>query len=212
MKVGNFFKNILVYEPPLEKEPFDLETESSNIIYDIRKEPEKKSDIQVSADIKENLDLIKERFSFPKNGDVVLRELILPGRVSAFLIFYDGMTDSALIDASLVKPLFELPLLSNSKKYDSDAVFEGLIIHSQVKRSKEIDTIIDDINFGNCALFIDGIDEAFSIDVKNWPHRSVEKPENEQSIYGPQEAFAEMLRGNSAQVRKFLKTEKLICC
>ena len=40
--------------------------------------------------------------------------------------------------------------------------------------------------------------------------RSIGKPENEQSIYGPQEAFAEMLRNNTALVRKIIKSEKLI--
>lgn len=211
MKIGNIFKNILVYEPPLEKKSFDLEEDNSNIIYDIREEDSSNNEEFVSSDIDENLNLIKERFSVPKNGDVVIRELILPGDVRAFLVFYDGMVDSALIDTSIVKPLFELPLFSGSEKYDGSAVFEGLIVHSQIKRSKNIGTIIDDINFGNCALFIDGINEAYSADVKNWPHRTVQKAENEQSIYGPQEAFADMLRGNSAQVRKFLKTEKLIC-
>lgn len=211
MKIGNLFKNILVFEPPLEKESFDLEAETSNIIYDIRNEEEEEPIKQVSCDIEENLDLIKKRFSFPKNGDVVIRELLLPGEVKAFLVFYDGMVDSALIDTALVKPLFELPLFSGAENYDNNGVFQSLIVHCQVKRSKDMNSVIDDINFGNCALFIDGISESFSCDVKNWPHRSVEKAENEQSIYGPQEAFAEMLRGNSAQVRKFLKTEKLIC-
>lgn len=211
MKIGNFFKNILVYEPPLDKESFDLETETSNIIYDIRCENKEQPAKKVSPNINENLNLIKERFSYPKNADVIIRKLLLPGEVDAFLVFYDGMVNSQLIDSSLVNPLLELSLISDNKKYDSDEVFESLIVHSQIKRSKDFDKIIDDINFGNCALFIDGIADAFSVDVKNWPHRTVQKPENEQSIYGPQEAFAEMLRGNSAQVRKFLKTEKLIC-
>lgn len=211
MKIGNFFKNILVYEPPLDKESFDLETETSNIIYDIRCENKKQPAKKVSSNINENLNLIKERFSYPKNADVIIRKLLLPGEVDAFLVFYDGMVNSQLIDSSLVNPLLELSLISDNKKYDSDEVFESLIVHSQIKRSKDFDKIVDDINFGNCALFIDGIADAFSVDVKNWPHRTVQKPENEQSIYGPQEAFAEMLRGNSAQVRKFLKTEKLIC-
>ena len=62
MKIGNLFKNILVFEPPLEKESFDLEAETSNIIYDIRNEEEEEPIKQVSCDIEENLDLIKKRF------------------------------------------------------------------------------------------------------------------------------------------------------
>ena len=155
MNIGNFFKNVLVYKPPLEKKSFDLEEETSNIIYDVRCEAEKKPTAQVSSDINENLALIKERFSFPKNSDVIIRKLLLPGKVDAFLVFYDGMTDSQLIDTALVNPLLELSISSDNKKYDSDEVFESLIVHSQIKRSHDLDAIIDDINFGNCALFID---------------------------------------------------------
>lgn len=211
MKILDFIKKLFIYEPYVRKESFDLEEEKSNIVYDIRKEQTVKKSLHISCDIKTNLYAIKKRFCVPKNNDVIIRELRLSGDVSAFLLFYDGMSDSALIDAAVIKPLLELPLFSGNENYSADSVFEKLIAHCQVERNRDIDSVVDAVNFGNCAVFINGINEAFSADVKNWPHRSVEKPENEQSIYGPQEAFAEMLRGNSAQVRKFLKTEKLIC-
>lgn len=211
MKITDFIKKMFKYEPQKEKISFNLEQNSSNIVYDIRKQTNKHLAVKVSENIKENLSIIKSRFYVPKNNDVVVREFTLPGDTSSFLLFYDGMTDSALTDSAVVKPLLELPLFSGEDTYTSDSVYEKLIVHCQTNRSSDINAIIEEVNFGNCALFIDGISEAFTIDVKNWPHRSVEKPENEQSIYGPQEAFAEMLRGNSAQVRKFLKTEKLIC-
>ena len=59
-------------------------------------------------------------------------------------------------------------------------------------------------------MFVDGFSKGFVVDVREWGHRSIDKPENEQSIYGPQEAFAEMLRNNTALVRKIIKSEKLI--
>ena len=211
MKFSEFFKNIFTFSPPKDKSPFELSSERSRIVYDIRKKVPPKHTVPVSSSIDENLSVIKTRFHFPKNSDVVIREILLPGEVSGFLLFYDGMSDSALIDSSIVNPLMELSLISGETHYKKEDVFQKLVIHCQLKQGKTIDEVSDDVNFGNCALFIDGIDTAFLADVKNWPHRSVEKPENEQSIYGPQEAFAEMLRGNSAQVRKFLKTENLIC-
>jgi len=211
MKIFDLIRNLLIYNPPPEKEIFELKENSSNIVYDIRKNNPKSASLCVSSDIDANLSIIQERFSIPKNNDVIVRKFTLPGDVSAFLLFYDGMSDSALIDTAIVKPLLELPLFSGEEIYDSDTIYEKLIVHCQTKRNKDLDSVIDDVNFGNCAVFVDGICEAFTTDVKKWPTRSVQKPENEQSIYGPQEAFAEMLRGNSAQVRKFLKTEKLIC-
>lgn len=211
MKIIDFLKTIFIYKPSAEKEDFSLQKDDLNIAYDIRKVTPKTAPLCVSSSLEENLSVIKNRFSFPKNSDVVIREFSLPGDVSAFLLFYDGMSDSALIDSGIIKPLLELPLFSDDNLENGDFVYQSLIVHCQLKRTHDLDSIIDDVNYGNCGIFIDGINEAFSADVKNWPHRTVTKPENEQSIYGPQEAFAEMLRGNSAQVRKFLKTEKLIC-
>ncbi len=211
MKISELFKNIFTFSPPKDKTSFELSGERSNIVYDIRKKTPPKQTVSVSSSISENLSAIKNRFHFPKNSDVIIREILLPGNVSGFLLFYDGMSNASLIDSAIVKPLMELSFLSEETSYKKEDVFQKLVIHCQLKQGKTIDDVADDVNFGNCALFIDGIDVAFLADVKNWPHRSVEKPENEQSIYGPQEAFAEMLRGNSAQVRKFLKTENLIC-
>lgn len=211
MKIIDYIKNFLIFNPSIEKESFELKNNDSNIVYDIRDTKTPSNSLNVSKDIQENISIIKNRFSVPKNNDVIIRKFLLPGNISAFLLFYDGMTDSALIDSSIIKPLLELPLFSGEENYNEEDIYQRLIIHCQIKKCKEIDAVIDDVNFGNCGVFIDGIACAFSADVKNWPHRTVQKSENEQSIYGPQEAFADMLRGNSAQVRKYLKTEKLIC-
>lgn len=211
MKILELIKKIFIYTPPKDKDIFMLEDIKENIIYDVRKKRPNKEKISVNSSLDANIDVINKRFSVPINNDVVVRRITLPGEISAALVFYDGMVDSALINDGIIKPLLKLSLFSGEDADDGDIVFEKLLVHCQTKRSTDIDSVIDDINFGNCGIFIDGISEAFSADVKNWPHRTVQKPDNEQSIYGPQEAFAEMLRGNSAQIRKFLKTEKLIC-
>ena len=118
------------------------------------------------------------------------------------------MVSSTAVDYSVIAPLLEIPHFSDTKP---DDVFNKLLIHSQTQKVYDFEQIIDDVNFGSCGLFVDGIEYGFSIDVRNWEHRSIDKPDNEQSLYGPQEAFGEMLRTNSALVRKIIKNEKLIC-
>jgi len=59
-------------------------------------------------------------------------------------------------------------------------------------------------------VFIDGIDVAYACDVKGWQHRGVDRPNNEIVIRGPQESFNEILRVNTALVRKILKDEDLV--
>ena len=141
-----------------------------------------------------------------------MRKIMLKGNRPCFLIFYDGMVSTDAVNLGIIKPLLELPLISE-KDIDGvpEQIIEKFVAHSQAMATKNMETIIEDVNFGSCGLFVDGIATGFSLDVRDWGHRSIDKPETEQSIYGPQEAFAEMLRNNSALVRKILKTEKLIC-
>ena len=212
MKFLKTAKKTLFYSHNEEKAPFVLEKDENGPVYDIRKEKPEKSKTRISESLAENKSFAEKLFGVPKNSDVILRELTLRGGRKAFLVFYDGMCSADLIDGSIIKPLLELPYFEEKdKKYDEKRLQEELIMHSQLKKATTFEEVAEEVNFGGCGVFVDGLSCAFCADVKNWPHRSVERAKNEQTIYGPQEAFAEMLRGNAAQVRKFLKTEKLIC-
>ncbi len=212
MNLLSLIKKIFLYTPPKENLSFWVEKKNSPAIYDVRKENSTPKEQKVFSEIEKNRKYIEKRFDYPHNNDVVIRKLVLNGDTKAFIVFYEGMCKSDFINTSIIKPLLELPFISETDNYKTaDFVVSRLITHNQVQQTQDFESIIDDVNFGSCGIFIDGIDSGFTADVKGWPSRSIQKPENEQSIYGPQEAFAEMLRGNSAQIRKILKTEKLIC-
>ncbi len=207
----NILKNIkkfFVFDMPKEDKTFVLEKNNQHIIYDVRSETKEEKQ-EVFKNYDDNLKYIEKRFDYPQNNDFVIRKIKIFKNTKAFLILYDGMVSTVAVDHAVIAPLLEIPQFSEN--VNSDEIYEKLITHSQVQKTKDFDQIIDDVNFGSCGLFIDGVDYGFSIDVRNWEHRSIDKPDNEQSVYGPQEAFSEMLRTNSALVRKILKTEKLIC-
>ena len=211
MSIMDLIKRFLLYQYSEDKEEFVLKKEKKPV-YDVREEDFSHVNERIFSEIDKNCNYIKNRFSYKENDDLVIREIELNGDTKSFLVFFDGMCSSDSINLGIIKPLLEIPLLEKkSKKYDENTVLQKLLVHNQIKTVKTFDEIVNGINFGGCGIFVDGIDAAFCADVKDWPHRSVEKAKNEQSIYGPQEAFADMLRGSSAQVRKILKTEKLIC-
>ena len=208
MSFLNRLKNLLFFHSRPEVNEFVLKDKDQIVNYDVRREKNNHPQY-ITNNYDYNLKIIEETFSYPDNNDFVIRKLKILENTKAFLIFYDGMVSTEAINLAIIKPLLELPRISpvNNKK----EIMERLIAHSQATKVKDFSTIIDDVNFGSCGVFIDGLDFALSLDVRNWGHRGIEKPEMEQSLYGPQEAFSEMLRNNSALVRKILKTEKLIC-
>ncbi|HOM02525.1 MAG TPA: spore germination protein [Acetivibrio sp.] len=203
-KKKGLFKNFFVNG---EKKDGDSKNENDS--------PEKM--VYVSKNLDENVNYLKKRFSIPTNGDVVLREfdiVVKDKKIPACLIFYDGMVNGMLINLNILQPLM---LLSNLDIKDKDGenniseyIHRSLVTHNQVKVSREFDEIVGEINFGGCGVFIDGIETAYACDVKGWQHRSVDRPNNEIVIRGPQESFNEILRVNTALIRKILKDEDLV--
>lgn len=208
----NILKKLLQFKEPVVSDNFTLDEKRDVIKYDVRAEAQPKPKEYVSGDIDFDKEYMKKRFSIPDNNDVVLRELTLNGERKAFAVFIDGMVNTDAVNLAIIAPLLSLPQITDEDiDTKKDAVMKKIIFHDQALYAKDFDTIVEEINFGACGVFIDGINYGFSFDVRQWGTRSVGKPDNEQSIYGPQEAFVEMLRNNSALVRKILKTENLIC-
>lgn len=197
-------KNLLKFHEPEEKKPFILE-----------KSKQAKTDnspFTISKNIKDNENYIKKRFQIPLNNDIIFRSFEMKGGRKGFAIFIEGMVNSAYVSSNIIETLQYMPLLENGDiQLKKEEFAERFISHCQATVMTDIEKIIDEVNFGGCGVFIDGVDVGFSMDVRFWGHRGIQKPENEQTVYGPQEAFNEMLRNNSALIRKILKTEKLIC-
>ena len=189
----------------------------------------------VLHDISSNLDYIKTRFNTLINSDIVIREFMLSARnkqYKAFILFIDGMVDSNLINDFILKPLM-LKNTANSfngdqdrivletkankvsvkkvKKFDLvEYVSSCLLPQNKISKETDFDTIVSDVNSGNCILFIDTLNLVFDIEVKGFKQRSVDTPNNEIIIKGPQEAFVENIRTNTSLLRRIVNSEKLI--
>ena len=74
----------------------------------------------------------------------------------------------------------------------------------------DFDEVIDNVNLGSCALFVDTLDIVYNIDVKGYKQRGLQPPTNEIIIRGAQEAFTEVLRTNTSLLRRFVNNENLI--
>lgn len=211
-RLFNKVKDYLLFTPKEQGDDFYLNSQQDNTEYDVREEKiETTENDKVFKNIEENLSYVKDRFTYPINNDIVIREITMKEGRRAFIVFIDGMVNTDMVDLAVIKTLLEIPYISDDElyKYESE-IIDKFIAHSQANTTESMDTVFEEINFGSCVVFVDGFSKGFVVDVREWGHRSIDKPENEQSIYGPQEAFAEMLRNNTALVRKIIKSEKLI--
>lgn len=211
-KLFDSLKQFFLFEPPAQEKTFYLKTQENGTKYDVRNEKtEDTASDTVSQNYDENIAYVKKRFTYPINNDIIIREIKMREDRKAFVVFIDGMVNGDAVDLSVIKTLLEIPYFTDDEIYRCETeIIDSFVAHSQAFATENMDTIFEEINFGSCAVFVDGFSKGFVLDVRDWGHRSIDKPENEQSIYGPQEAFAEMLRNNTALVRKIVKTEKLI--
>ena len=211
MNMINKLKRIFEFVPPNAEASFTVKKPDQNVDYDIRKEKKPTPTPMVSTDIEKNLSYIKERFSVPLNNDIVIRQLRMKNDRRAFVIFIEGMVNTELVSDSVIKTMQEIPYFTDGEIYKyEEEIAEKFISHSSATITENMDKIAEEVNFGSCAVFVDGFKKAVLLDVKFWGTRSIDKPQNEQSIYGPQEAFGEILRTNTVLIRKIIKTEKLI--
>ena len=182
-----------------------------------------------------NMEYIKTRYNYLINSDIIIREFTLNARnrqYKAFLLFIDGMVNTNLINDYVLKPLM---LRNNSNVYDGDQdkvvsevktnnitirkvkkfdileyIFSCLLPENNVKQVSTFNEIINGVNSGDCALFIDTLNLAFDIDVKGFQQRTISTPQNETVIKGPQEAFVENIRTNTSSLRRIINNEGLI--
>ena len=230
-KIKQTLKNFLYKEP--NKYEFSL-YENSN-----EKEnfPEVNNnflgEVKVGNNIDENLKMMKIKYNALINSDVIIREfsvIVNNKYYKAFILFIDGLSNSDIVNDYIIKPLM-LRNTSNTLSLEETTtehikntikvtkitktnlltyIYNSLLPQNNIKQIDSLSEIASDINSGNCALFIDTLEFAFSVDAKKFEQRAISTPKNEIVIKGPQEAFVENLRTNTSLLRRTINNENLI--
>lgn len=168
---------------------------------------------KVSKKLSENLRFLKDAFETEKNFDLVIREFtvnLTSKAIPAFLVFYDGLSNKEYINRDIMKSLMQGNPEVSKKGNLEDTIYRCLLTQAPNTKQSSMESIIDAVAFGNCAVFVDGCSCAFVADIKGWSSRSVGRPVSEAVLTGPQEAFCESVMPNIALVRKILKDPNLI--
>ena len=186
----------------------------------------------IKDDIEQNLKYIEKQYNTKINSDIITRKFLLTAKnktYKAFLLYIDGMVDSELINRFILDPLmlrnqnntYVGSLLQEDsankisvqkiKKFNlENYIYSNLMPQNSLEKISKFDDVFSGTNSGNCILFVDTISIAFDIDVKGFKQRSVEAPNNEVIIKGPQEAFVENIRTNTSLLRRIINNENLI--
>lgn len=149
---------------------------------------------------------------FDKSMDFVTRDIFI-GKYAhhkIIIAFIDGLVDKQLINSDVVQPLV---LHGNDIDTDDKNWMTLLQMHylssCNIKKTPDLNHVVDAILSGETALFADNEEEAIIISLPKWDKRSIEESPSDAVVRGPREGFTETLSTNISLLRRKIKNTNL---
>ena len=169
---------------------------------------------RISTDLEQNIAWVEQYFF--RCSDLIVRRFRIGEAVpcNAVLLYLDGMTDSAVVHDNILVPLMHPVLIDAAMAHKVSSDFFAFV-HTQLLPSGEttivhtMDETVQAMMNGDVVLLLDQSIQGLVIDAKGFPHRDLGEPRNEKTLRGPQEAFVEAMRVNTAMLRRRLHTGAL---
>ena len=166
-----------------------------------------------SVILDENINLLENLFTdcqdfigrkFPPGGN---------GAPWIYMAYLDMMTDRALNDMTVVRRLFDMdwPKLYHDNK-DMDlftALRDRGIATTDLSEADNWDDVLYFIHAGDTAVFVEGYSKVIIVATRGFPNRGIQSAEAEVVVQGPREAFSEVMRFNTALIRRRIRDSNL---
>ena len=159
----------------------------------------------LSGDLKKDRAFFKNLF---KNDDVFKCRNIRSCGATFFIMFIDGMVNSANLSDNVIKPL-SLLKVSEKSEITPHYIGERVIFSGEVGYESNISKILSSLLMGDTAVLIENSGTALIINTKGFLTRSIEEPVDERVTQGPREGFIEAVMFNLALIRRRLLTPDL---
>ncbi|WP_227793286.1 spore germination protein [Paenibacillus guangzhouensis] len=168
----------------------------------------------ITSSLSQNVERMKRTFG--SSTDLVIREMGLgPNHdVLVAIVYLDG-----LVDSLAVHQLLDSIVDHVNQRVAINIRFEGASVEELrnsfaitvggVSTESDWSKMISQMLSGNTVVMIDGYQHALSVSTIGWEHRNVSEPVSQSVIRGPQDAFTEVIRTNTALIRRRVKNPNL---
>ena len=131
-----------------------------------------------------------------------------------YMAYIDAMTDRTGVELTVLAPLLRFGAQHSPRDGYVDA-FEALrdfgIDTSDFNETDDFNMMMYFILAGETILFVDGYDKAIVIASRGFPNRGIGEASTEVVVHGSREAFNEVVRFNTALVRRRIRDHNLKC-
>lgn len=163
---------------------------------------QEKIEDKISKSVSENVEYIKSLLK--DNSDVVYREYYI-GRWKSAVIYIDGMADKILLDDYVL----ETVMAKQNQPDDVSEIIKRILTVSEIREEKKLSAGIKALLSGDSLMFIDELEVCYVIGTRDFPARSVSEPSGETAIRGAREGFTEVIRFNTALIRRKIRDTRL---
>ena len=138
----------------------------------------------------------------------VLKKVIYIGQQKGAIYYINGMCKEDLMEK--IEEFFaNVP--SDTFINDSKEFSEKFIPYIEVELKDKKEDIITDILSGVACLVVDGMENAFLIDARDYPSRAVTEPEKYRVLRGSRDGFVETIVRNTSLIRRRIRSTDLRC-
>ena len=117
-----------------------------------------------------------------------------------FVCWLDGIVNTSDIASDLLRPLTDI--IRSGVSPDPEKLMAGAVYAATANKRDSLDDVVNDITQGNAAVVFDDAQEAVCFELRSDKVRSVSEPTIEKSVKGAKDSFVEVLRTNTALVRR----------
>ncbi len=158
-----------------------------------------------------NSQVIRELFS--KSSDILVRPVkINQNNITVHIFCVDGLTDAQLVDEAIFRSLALDQYISryNTEREVMDYLQSGGVYHVFTEEEGDYEQLLKAVLSGNLALIFDQEKKAIIYDIKKFEKRSVSDPTEEGVVKGAKDSFIEVIRMNTALIRRRIRSEYLV--
>ena len=154
------------------------------------------------------------KHQFEKSGDVLVRPIKIrnESKLNIYIFCVDGLTNSGLLDETILRPI-SLDINIRQCKNESEVLsylLEGGAYHAFASETEDVELVLKAVMSGMAALIFDQAKKAIIFDVRGFDKRSLQEPQEEGVMKGAKDCFIEVMRSNTALVRRRIRSEYLV--
>ena len=165
----------------------------------------------VSSSLQDNINMLNELLPLSKSFDLLTRRIELC-HLDSYFIGINGYCDDRVLH-TIFTDLQSMDYSALQKESDSSGRLIEKLTHTfpvgQVQHYPEFEPLLRNLLSGTILLFFEGVNEGFTIDIREYPARSIAEPENEKVIRGSKDGFVETLLFNANLIRRRIRSTAL---